>query len=57
MQKFLTFSIYLFHFIAGRKKIQSLRMQFVAELKYLFITIAATFRFCEQARIILVNEK
>ena len=33
-------------------------MQFAAELKELFIlTIAAAFRFCERARIILKNEK
>ena len=53
----MTFSINVFHFIAGRKKIHSLRMQFVAELKELFVTIAAAFCFYERARIILVNEK
>ena len=54
----LTFSIYLFHFIAGQKKnFRSLRTQFAAALVYIFITIAAPFRFCERARIILANEK
>ena len=46
------------HFTAGQKtKIHSLRTQFEAELKYLFITIAAAFCFCERACIILANEK
>ena len=48
------FSIYQFHFIAGRKKKFT---QFVAELKQLFITITAAFCFCEPACIILANEK
>ena len=53
----LTFSIYLFHFIAGRKKIYSLRTQFAAELILLFITKAAAFHFCERVQIILTNEE
>ena len=39
------------------KKFRSLRTQFAAELKELFIIIAPAFRFGERARIILVNEK
>ena len=31
-KSFWTFSIYLFHFLAGRKKFHSLRTQFAAEL-------------------------
>ena len=50
----LTFSIYLLHFIAGWKKKFT---QFAAELKQLFITIPAAFRFCERTRIILENDK
>ena len=54
---FLTFSSYLFHFIAGRKK-YSLRTQFAAENSYsYFVSIAAAFHFCERAGIILANEK
>ena len=34
-----------------------LRTQFAAELKWLFITLAAAFRFCKRASIILVYEK
>ena len=50
----LTFSIYIFHFLAGRKleKNPILCTQFAAELKQLFITVAAAFRFCEYAPII-----
>ena len=46
----LTFSIFLFHFIAGRKKI-SLVQLFTVLLK------AAAFRLCELAPSILANEK
>ena len=50
----LTFSMYIFHFIAGRKKNACNLQQ--SSNSYLSL-IAATYRFCERACIILTNEK
>ena len=51
----LTFSIYLQYFIS--LQVEKNFTQFTAELKKLFITMAASFRFYERACIILANEK
>ena len=51
-QVILTFSIYLFHFIAGRKK-NSQPAHAICGRPRIVITIAAAFRFCDHFILVL----
>ena len=56
-KRFCIFHLSISFHCRSKQKFHSLRTQFAAELKQLFITVAAAFRFCEHTRIILVKEK